>query len=317
VSARLLRIALRLYPRWWRDRYGAEYEALLDQHGVDAATLADVARGALDARLAGRPASLERRRRTALAACLWAVVAVVVAVAGFQKMPEYDEFASAHHAPIAAGRGLIVAGVGVIALAVALAALVIGRALLDDLRRERRDEVVRPLVRAALASGAFVLAFALLALYAHRPPGPGPRAPRNLAALGVWLLFSAIVVCVAVANAGRVLRGVRIDEDGLRRAVACAWVSAGGMALTVVGMLVWGLALRVERPPVFGLRDGGLLSTPAPATWAVELVVGAGALALALAALSRASAGAASPPPRSAPSSRSSPPPAGRSSSSG
>jgi hypothetical protein len=60
------------------------------------------------------------------------------------------------------------------------------------------------------------------------------------------------------------------------------------MALTVAGMLVWGLALRLDSAPLFGLRDGGLLATPTAATWGAELVVAAAALALALAALGRA-----------------------------
>ena len=317
---RLARIVLRLYPRAWRERYRAECEALLDDHGVDARTLADMLRGAFDARVRGvAAASPERRQRTALAVCLWSVAALIAALAGFQKMAEYDKFtaATARHAPIAAGRGLVIGGALVVALAVGAAALVIGRALLADLRRERRDELVRPLVRAAAASAAFAFGFAVLVVYAHRMPGPDPRDPRNLAALGFWLVFAAIAVCVAVANAGRVLGRVRIDEAGLRRAVSCVWVVAAGMALSVAGMLVWGLALRAERPPVFALRDGGLLATPAPATWAVELAIGTAALLLALAALSRASAGGASPRSRSAPSSPSSPPPAGRSSSSG
>ena len=42
---------LRLYPRWWRDRYGAEFEALLEDVPVSARTILDMLADALDARL--------------------------------------------------------------------------------------------------------------------------------------------------------------------------------------------------------------------------------------------------------------------------
>jgi ribosomal protein L37AE/L43A len=42
---------LRLYPPSWRCRYGAEVRALLEDHDVRPATLADLVAGAVDARL--------------------------------------------------------------------------------------------------------------------------------------------------------------------------------------------------------------------------------------------------------------------------
>lgn len=42
---------LRLYPRAWRDRYGEEFEALLEQRSRSLRDSVDIVRGALDARL--------------------------------------------------------------------------------------------------------------------------------------------------------------------------------------------------------------------------------------------------------------------------
>jgi hypothetical protein len=42
---------LRLYPRAWRDRYGDEFLALLDDRALGITEIADIALGALDARL--------------------------------------------------------------------------------------------------------------------------------------------------------------------------------------------------------------------------------------------------------------------------
>jgi hypothetical protein len=51
---RMLRLAkwlIRLYPRAWRERYGEEFEALLEQHHIRIRTLCDIAISALIARL--------------------------------------------------------------------------------------------------------------------------------------------------------------------------------------------------------------------------------------------------------------------------
>jgi nitrite reductase/ring-hydroxylating ferredoxin subunit len=45
-------ILLRLYPRRWRERYGGEFEALLEDRPPGVREVVDVARGALDAHLA-------------------------------------------------------------------------------------------------------------------------------------------------------------------------------------------------------------------------------------------------------------------------
>jgi hypothetical protein len=44
---------LRLYPAWWRERYGAEMAALLEARPLDARARFDLVRGALDAHLRG------------------------------------------------------------------------------------------------------------------------------------------------------------------------------------------------------------------------------------------------------------------------
>ena len=44
---RLLRVVVKLYPRKWRDHYGGEFEALLDDTGVNGRVVLDVLSGAL------------------------------------------------------------------------------------------------------------------------------------------------------------------------------------------------------------------------------------------------------------------------------
>jgi hypothetical protein len=78
---------VRLYPRWWRERYGGELDALLAEHPPSFRDYADLLRGALDAHLqtASRPAfttTLTRggRLMKALAFALVLVLAIGLAV---------------------------------------------------------------------------------------------------------------------------------------------------------------------------------------------------------------------------------------------
>ena len=306
MTARLVALLLRLYPEAWRARYGAEYAALLEQHGIDARTLADVVLGAVDARRgAGARRSADAVRRQALVASLWALVLFGAAGAGFQRMAEYDDFtsAAAHHPLVGAGMDMIVAGACVVGLAAAGCGLALARSVADDVVRRRRPEVVRPLVMSAAGAIVVVLALVALVVYAHTSSARAPQGAGNLAALAAWMLASAVGVAVAIAGAARALSRATISTVPLRRAVRCAWAGAAGMTITLVGILVWGIALRVDAAGIFGLQHGGDLATPAPYTWAAGAIAMAAALALTVRPLRATAArpGAAPAPPPTPP----------------
>jgi hypothetical protein len=305
MTARLVPLLLRLYPQAWRARYGAEYAALLEEHGIDARTLVDVVVGAVDARRgAGARRPVDAAQRRALVASLWAVVLFGAAGAAFQRMAEYDDFtsAAARHPLVGAGMDLIVAGACVVGLAVAGCGLALARSLVDDAVRSRRPDVVRPLAMAMAGVITVALALGALVIYAHTSSAGAPQGAANLAALAAWMLASAVGVGIAIAGAGRALSRATIGAVALRRAVWCAWAGAAGMTVTLAGILVWGIALRVDATGVFGLRHGGDLATPAPYTWAAGAIAMAVALALTLrplrATAARPGAGPAPPPIR-------------------
>jgi hypothetical protein len=285
VTARLVSLLLRLYPETWRTRYGAEYAALLEEHGIGARTLMNVVAGAVDARRgAGARRAPDAAQRRALVASLWAVVVFAAAGAGFQRMAEYDDFtsAAAHHPLVGAGMDLIVAGACVVGLAVAGCGLILARSVVQDVVRTRRPDLARPLAVSAGGAITVVLALAVLVIYAHTTPAGAPQGARNLAVLAAWILVSTVGVAIAVSGAARALSRVSIGAVALRRAVRCVWIGAGGMAVTVVGILVWGVALRVDAAGVFGLQNGGVVETPAPYTWAALAIAMAAALVLTL-----------------------------------
>ncbi len=258
--------------------------------------------GAVDARRgAGARRAPDVAQRRALVASLWALVVFGAAGAGFQRMAEYDDFtsAAAHHPLVGAGMDLIVAGACVVGLAVAGCGLALARSVVDDVVRSRRPEVVRPLVMSAAGTIVVVLALVALVIYAHTSSAGAPQGAGNLAALAAWVLASAVGIAVAIAGAGRALARATIGTVALRRAVRCAWAGAAGMTITLAGILVWGIALRVDAAGVFGLRHGGDLATPAPYTWAAGAIAMAAALALTLRPLRATAArpGAAPGPP--------------------
>lgn len=285
---RLVRLILRLYPSGWRERYGEEYAAVLEQHRLDPRTLLDVAYGALDARLAGT-IGRDARRHAALVVTMWALAAYLAAGVGFAKVVEYDDFTQAarHHVAIGLGSDLVRAGAALAALAAAAAAAIVLVAAV-------RARLFGPLGRAGLAALVLICMPIGLGEAAHSLPA-GAHRPEDLALLGAWLLISVLVAGVMLLNAGTVVRRVALAPRRLRQAIACAWLACGGIATTLAGILVWGIGLRLTDRPVFDLPDGGMVSTPTAPTWIAQTALIALALVVTLVALLRSARGGVSP----------------------
>lgn len=71
---------LRLYPRSWRDRYGEELLAVLEQHEITMVTMMDLLLGALDANMRGKHVMRGdfMRRVIQSVTAVWAACAAVV-----------------------------------------------------------------------------------------------------------------------------------------------------------------------------------------------------------------------------------------------
>jgi hypothetical protein len=179
------RVLVALYPAGWRDRYGDEFQALIDDQGVTPSVVLDVIRGALAAHATASPAgaSLMRTRTPALVSML-AVLLVLPAVTfltaamvrGMQP-PQYqparaaqvifDAFAALPVAAVWVLLGLAPFIALVLAVVVAWRKLDADQAAHDDLsafiegwRRILRQPALVLSAFAFLASGV-VLAFAL------------------------------------------------------------------------------------------------------------------------------------------------------------
>ena len=107
MNRRLARLLVRLYPRSWRERYGAEFEALLEIARADVRTFANVVWSALHERAFPTQArkhdassfSCIVKKPSALlpvAMSLMALALVLVHIAVFGIAREADEGATAH-----------------------------------------------------------------------------------------------------------------------------------------------------------------------------------------------------------------------------
>ena len=111
---------LELYPHAYRQRYGEELRAVLEQQPVTVSTLFDLMLGALDAHLqpGGLVASRPNRIRGAISAALTLWLAVIAVGAGFAKTTEDVPFRSAEAAhPFLGGARIAVVVLAVMAAA--------------------------------------------------------------------------------------------------------------------------------------------------------------------------------------------------------
>ncbi|HEV2973754.1 MAG TPA: hypothetical protein VGX69_02015 [Solirubrobacteraceae bacterium] len=244
---------LRFYPRWWRERYGEELEALLLQSGggnrISWSARADVARAGLDERLrdwgvGGGVPAYERARGGALLV-LVAWIAFAIAGARVQKLSEHwQALTPLVHRALAVGAfdALAIAAATGGVFVVAGIALVLPRAL-AYVREGGWPAVRRPLARAALASAATLIAFAALSAWAHHLSTPARNGADTAytVAFTLFALLAATTLACWTALAVTIARALRLSVALLRveALLACA-VSATMLAMTLATALWWG-----------------------------------------------------------------------------
>jgi hypothetical protein len=292
-----VRVALRLFPTSWLERYGVEFGALLDDTRTTPSVLFDVLVAAVDAHVHPTgprrrwPLMNERLRLSELVVFSSWVVFVVAGLA-FQRMTEGPPFAV-----IAAGQPAvgwtylaIVAGSVVSLCAVIFASLPILLAIarMSIAARQWRQVALLAVPPAALA---IWVAFTALLVAIGDPPADGmTRVILFVVWVGTFVL-AAVASTVAVSAAAL---NAEVDGALYRRAARPAMLTAIAMAVVVLAVVAWGVAVAVVSPADFWSFDG-LLSSSTPLTWLVIVIVMAGAAWVALRAALRAR-GATNPP---------------------
>jgi hypothetical protein len=220
ASARLARLALRLYPLAYRRRYGDEMEALLEDGGATPHTVLDLARGAIGAHLRPEPgvdAGLGRderlRHRLGAVFVCWCVF--VVAGLAFYKTTEGVPFEGVAGVPGALG-GFHLA-IQVLAALAGIAALVGIEAVLGIVGKPSFALANRcaTVVAAAMVGIAVLTAAYLVALIASAPDlAAEPNGPFGAPDVAVSLAL-ALVLMAAVAGPATLatIRARRILTD--------------------------------------------------------------------------------------------------------
>lgn len=293
-----MRIArlLHCYPPAWRERYEDEVTDILAQHQVSFSTWFDLARGAFDAhldpRFAGKMTAFATRLRRSEIIVFCSFIAFVVAGLGFQKMAEDADKAGLmqSHPAIGVGFYAVIAGAVIALLAVVAGTLPIATVMLRQaLAAGRRDILALMAVPPVL-----FVAIVVYGAFAVHPSNSGISA--SVRGLIAFFIVSAVVSAAAVS-----LAAVRseLNDVVFRLAQWPSRVATAAMGLSLIGVLVWGIALNSAAPSFFAL-DGGILTSYAYFTWLRVVVVMALATVIALAALWRAPRGAAPDEPEAA-----------------
>jgi hypothetical protein len=289
---------LRWYPRAWRERYGEELIATVeDQLGARppspalrfSLARAGVAQRLRDTGLIGRDVAAPARIRGGVRAILWAWTLFVLAGCGLAKTAEHWREATPHGDRLLPSLALgLVQCVACASLGVlALAALVLAAPLRELVRggwRELRPALVRALLLSVLTAGVG----AAVVVWAHTLGS----ADRNGADAGYALAAIALACCVAASAfawtsvASRAVRRVRLQPPTVVRIAPLACLVALALPLMLAGTIVWWAALGNAAP---WFLDGGATGAAA-SPWAPQLiaVVAAMTVACALAAVGAA-----------------------------
>ena len=256
---------LRWYPPAWRDRYGGEMAALLeDTHGSGRVPLAQrlalaKAGAAERARAAGiignSTGNYERvRAGSHLILCAWALFMIGGAI--FVKYSEHWDAAVPRAHQWRPNDGYLtvqIAGFVGVAL-VAFAALVVLPALVRHIRQHGTATIRRPIRRALIAGALAVGLTAGVAVWAHHLTGHarnGGLWPYTIVG-GVLGLSVIAAIATSTAAAIQVTRQLDVSPRVMRFLGSMALVLSLMMLAVVTGTVVWWQAVAQYSPQFLG-----------------------------------------------------------------
>jgi hypothetical protein len=285
--------SLRWYPEDWRDRYGDELDALLEDSYGDQplplrCRLSLVRAGAAEWLTGSGPAQdgdgqrQQVRSGSLLVLCAWSVF--VVAGAGFAKFAEHWDAVTPPAdrrlpaAAFGAVQGAALAG----AVLVLVGAAVSLPAFVRSMRQGGWSPIRRPVLRAVAVTSVTVVLTVGLVAWAHHL-GPRQRQGAQWPYVGagaIWAL--AVVASIATCSAAAVAatRYLHLPVRVLRLEGALAVMATVAMAAILAGTLVWWGALAASAPWFFGGGVVGSSASPVPPA----MVVSGSLMALALVA---------------------------------
>lgn len=244
IAARLLR----LYPKAWRQRYGEEMAALLEDRRPNLWTCLDLLRGALDAHLTyhanGGTMPVEARLK---ADVVRRFVAFMLFGLGFLLLVRLNDPVATFAGPASRFPGMVLlldllrfSGV-VAAFGVALGGLPLAWVAVRRAAVGRRREVLGPFGWAAGSLVLFLLATLVVATV-HR-------------AVIAYLALSLLLLIVGTAAVAALVLRADIAEAQLRRVAIPAALISFGMAAALVSAVALGVLVSTATPSLLVSQD--------------------------------------------------------------
>ncbi len=215
-------LLIRLYPATWRARYGAEFEAILEERPLGPFDVADILLGALDAQLRLRERGADTQKGMALSMSLRvggaaAILGAILFLTGFV-VTSIDNTVGVEAFP---GAALILAGTALLLLAL------IGLSSFQARRHPR-------LIWAAFAVPAIGLTMTGVGIVAMAARGDGPF----LAGLSPWEIWILGIFATVVGSG---LFAIATYRTGALPRRAAGLLGAGSAVLLGVIVLMMGL----------------------------------------------------------------------------
>lgn len=247
---------LRLYPSGWRDRYGDEFEALLEDYPLTPFALVDVLVGALDAHIEpldanGRIVRMLNRPRRGAIVIFCAYIAFVLAGLSFNQMIEDDlRTLNGPHPDLAAVYYVVAGGAVVALLAVLAGGLPIAFSAIRRAVTSRRWDIlllfaIPPVALVIWLAWTWILLNVIWTSHSHITAHSATGALLFLSWTGIFglaALASTAAVSIAVSRS-------ELTPRLYRFALAPAAIAALAMAVVLGGVVAWGALIRTDAPP--------------------------------------------------------------------
>lgn len=288
---------LRLYPDYWRSRYGDEFSALLDAYPMRLTTILDVLLGALDAHIhpqdmTGRILQMINRSRRTAIMVFCAYIAFVLAGLDFYKSTEDDiRFLMRGHTDITAAYRLVQGGAGLALAAVLAGGIPVALAALRWAWTQRRWDIpllfaVPPVALAVWVAWTIIIGLVFMPTNANATPG-------HQMAGALFFSWAGVFVLAAIASTAAV--SIAVSRSTLpprlfRLALWPAAVATAFMAVILGAVIFWGLAVQTDVPTYFSTPTSPLRFDYQLA-WIADIVVMGLATLVSVVALARAMRG--------------------------
>ncbi len=286
----MTRRLLSLYPEAWRDRYGEEMSALLDETPPSITATLDLLRGAVTAHLRPLAGSTPAvRARGTIAHVLGCFIVFCVFGLGFAKTTENYGYTEHVHPLLGISHSVILIAAIVAAGALALAAAPLAFSSLAVARRTREPALIKLIAVPPAAIAIFAGSVALLVLWLN--------AHHHRAGAGGWLLLGLCVLCAAAggfacwAAPRAIMRRIDVAPSTFAFSVAAVGLVAVCMLAIAVatGVFLVGIVADASNLGASGNGPGQLIDVTASIALQFIAMLGLSAVAAVSAARGRRS----------------------------